>query len=94
MNEYDPERRLWASVIIQALIDSSQQIESIERDQARAWFLASAGTTADNFNAVCLAAGFDPNQVRDFYKQNSIHLTRRQLSKLRNEMLKEEGDAD
>ena len=90
-------RRLWASVIIQALIDATRQgteqapltpTAAAERDQARAWFQAEVGTTAQNFEAVCLAAEFDPAQVRRFaLTYEGPPLTVHTLSRLRDSMI-------
>ena len=69
----DPEQVLFLSVILQALLDASKKendresVEAkIERDKARAWFSASVGVTAEDFNTVCDIAGVNPAYVRSF----------------------------
>jgi len=85
-------RRLWASVIIQALIDATSEPTKpsgrVHKRQARAWLLAEAGVTAQNFEEVCLAADLDPGRVRTFAKSYegpplSLHI----LSRMRNTFL-------
>lgn len=68
-----PEQTLFLCVILQALLDATKQPYTgeptearIERDRATAWFFASVGTTAKDFEEVCLNAGIDPNYMRDF----------------------------
>ena len=84
----DVIRRLWASVIVQALIDATMEprtsSDKVIKDQAHAWFSVEAGVTADNFDAVCLAAGMNPATVRLFYKRyDGPPLTNRALTRLR-----------
>ncbi len=69
----NPHKVLYISVILQALLDllkveREEEASSItlERDQARAWFFASIGVTADDFNTVCTYAGLEPRKVRSF----------------------------
>ncbi len=68
-----PEQTLFLCVILQALLDATKQPYKgepsearIERDRATAWFFASIGTTAQDFEEVCTNAGVDPNYMRDF----------------------------
>ena len=97
MTELDEDgayRRLWSSVIIQALIDATSQPKtptaSVEKQQARAWLLAEAGTTAQGFEEVCLAANIEPSRVRNFVKTyEGEPLTLHVLSRMRNSILKE-----
>ena len=93
------ERRLWASVIIQALkdatLDSPRPTLKVAKAQAQAWITAKSGVTADNFDAVCLAANIEPEEVRRFYTTyEGPPLTDQTLSRLRNQMLKGNPDAD
>lgn len=91
MPEYDDEalhRRLYAAVIIQALIDATASVtkkrDILVRDQARAWFNASVGVTAQDFNAVCAAADIDADRVRTFVRTyEGPPLTLHKLSQLR-----------
>jgi hypothetical protein len=100
--EYDDEsahRRLWASVIIQALIDATAEPKSAEatayRAQARAWFEATAGTTAQNFEEVCLAAEIAPDRVRTFIQTyEGPPLTLHVLSRMRNSILSGDDNED
>ena len=68
-----PEKTLFLCVILQALLDATKQPYEgepsevrVERDRATAWFFASAGTTAKDFEEVCSNAGVDPDYMRDF----------------------------
>lgn len=95
MPELDDEarmRRLWASVIIQSLIDATAEAPALQvqadRKRARDWIFAEAGVTAQDFEAVCLAADIQPSRVRAFIQNYegpplNLHI----LSRLRNEML-------
>lgn len=69
----NPHKVLYISVILQALLDllkveREEEASSItlERDKARAWFFASIGVTADDFDTVCTYAGLEPRKVRSF----------------------------
>lgn len=89
-------RRLWASVVIQALIDATREprtpTAAADRQQARAWFEAEVGTTAQNFEEVCLAANFDPARVRNFIaRYEGPPLTLHLLSRLRDQMTGEKA---
>ena len=68
-----PERILFLSVILQALLDATKpetptepEDERVARDQAKAWFTASVGVTAEDFNEVCDLAGVSPLRMRTF----------------------------
>jgi hypothetical protein len=68
-----PERILFLSVLLQALLDATKpetlkepEDEKVARDQAKAWFLASVGVTAEDFNEVCDLAGVSPLRMRSF----------------------------
>jgi hypothetical protein len=87
------QRRLWASVIIQALIDATSQPKTpvgvIYKDSAKAWLTVEYGTTAQNFEEVCLAADMEPVTVRHFFKTyEGPPLTLHVLSRMRNTVLK------
>jgi hypothetical protein len=69
----NPHKVLYISVILQALLDllKTERPEehssiTLERDQARAWFFASVGVTADDFETVCTFAGLEAKKVRSF----------------------------
>ena len=85
-------KRLWASVIIQALIDATVENPNpqhqADRKRARDWILAEVGTTAQDFEAVCFAAEIAPDRVRTFIKTYegpalNLHI----LSRMRNKIL-------
>lgn len=85
-------RRLYAAVIIQGLIDATLKPrtmrDQIVRDQARAWFDASVGTTAQDFEAVCAAADVAPSRVRTFIRDyDGPPLTLHTLARMRNQIL-------
>lgn len=85
-------RRLYASVIIQALIDATSEpktnVSEVYKVEARGWLLAEAGVTAQNFEAVCLAAEIPPDRVRTFVKNyEGPPLTLHTLSRMRNQIL-------
>jgi len=68
-----PEKALFMTVILQALLDATKpsydgepESSVLERDRAIAWFFASVGVTAEDFNTVCDFAGIDPLYMRDF----------------------------
>jgi hypothetical protein len=87
------QRRLWASVIIQALIDATAEPKTVQakiyKAQAQAWLTVEVGTTAQNFEEVCLAAEIAPDRVRTFIRNyNGPPLTLHVLSRMRNEILK------
>jgi hypothetical protein len=85
------QRRLWASVIIQALIDATAEPKTpqtrVYRDQARAWLTVEVGTTAQNFEEVCLAAEIPASRIRDFIRSyDGPPLTLHLLSRMRNKI--------
>jgi hypothetical protein len=92
-------RRLWSSVIIQALIDATSEPTrsgpKADKAQAVAWITASVGTTARDFEEVCLAANVPAERVRNFFKTyQGPPLTLHMLSRWRREAFKETSDAD
>mgnify|MGYP000244602397 CR=1 FL=1 len=69
----NPHKVLYISVILQALLDllkverlNESSSITLERDQAKAWFFASIGVTADDFDIVCTYAGLESYKVRSF----------------------------
>lgn len=89
-------RRLWASVIIQALIDATSEpktpIGNVNKRQARAWLTTDVGVTAQNFEEVCFAADIEPSRVRSFIKEyEGPPLTLHVLAKMRDGFLKDDG---
>jgi len=68
-----PEKTLFLTVILQALLDASKPETTNESEQAKydrdrsiAWFFASIGTTASDFEVVCDMAGIDVAYTREF----------------------------
>lgn len=85
-------RRLWASVIIQQLIDATTDAKTphaaVFKRQARAWFTAEVGTTAQDFEEVCMSANVDPIRVRNFIRTyDGPPLTAQRLSRMRDQIL-------
>lgn len=90
-------RRLWASVLIQQLIDATSEGKTVSsrvyREQARAWLMTEVGTTAQDFEEVCMAAGFEPGTIRKFIKNyEGPPLTLHVLSRMRNAILNGETE--
>lgn len=85
-------RRLWASVIIQHLIDATCNPTSpaahVHKRQARAWFVTEVGTTAQDFEEVCMSANVDYARVRAFVREyDGPPLTAQSLARMRNLIL-------
>ena len=51
-----PERGLFLSVILQALLDATSKKSKVNKDKAISWFFCSVGVTCDNFEQVCQSA--------------------------------------
>ena len=86
-----PEKSLFLCVILQALLDATKPEYAgepknvmIERDRAKAWFFASYGTTAQDFEEVCDHAGVDPEYMRDFaykvLKSGEVEYVRKRIN--------------
>ena len=72
----NPEQLLFLAVIYQALLDAMKERQKNDseevnrsRQEARRWFTVSSGTTATDFEEVCLLAGVEPNVTRSFAKK-------------------------
>ena len=61
-----PERGLFLSVILQALLDATNSKSKVHKDRAIAWFFCSVGGTCDNFEQICEHAGLSPSYTRSF----------------------------
>jgi len=68
-----PERVLFLSVILQALLDATKpetnrepEEEKLARLLAKAWFFASVGVTSEDFVNICDLAGISPVDMRSF----------------------------
>ena len=86
-----PERVLFLSVLLQALLDATKPETSIEpeeekvaRRSAQAWFFASVGVTAQDFEEVCDLAGIEPVRMRTFafkvLRSKEIKYVRRRIN--------------
>ena len=100
---YNSEKRLFLSVILQALLDVSKNIvtsgDKVNKARAESWFFAEVGVTCENFEMVCGMAGVEPSRARGFaYKvmkaDNKRYLRNRIRSVLRGEDDKEEKRLD
>jgi hypothetical protein len=58
----DPERKLWANVLLQALTDLAGR--DPQARSARAW-IASRGNSVGSFTWVCYQLSLDPEAVRE-----------------------------
>ena len=67
------ERRLFLSVILQALLDVSKKIitpqDKVNKSRAESRFFTSVGVTCENFESVCQMAGGQPSKARSFAYQ-------------------------
>jgi hypothetical protein len=68
-----PEKTLFLTVILQALLDASKpsttnesERAKVDRERGRAWFNATVGVTAEDFVIICDMAGVDPAYTREF----------------------------
>tara|TARA_A100000171_G_C2056698_1_gene107872 strand:+ start:142 stop:444 length:303 start_codon:yes stop_codon:yes gene_type:complete len=62
----NPERVLFLSVILQALLDATSDKNGLHKKRALAWFFCSVGVTCDNFEMICDHAGMDSSYTRSF----------------------------
>lgn len=72
-NKENPERVLFLSVILQALLDATKpettsepEEEKMARRSAQAWFFASIGVTSEDFTDICDLAGISSRDMRSF----------------------------
>ena len=61
-----PERGLFLSVILQALLDATSKKSKVNKDRAISWFFCSVCVTCDNFEQICQHAGLSPSYTRSF----------------------------
>ena len=96
---HSSEKRLFLSVILQALLDVSKNVitsnDKVNKARAESWFFAEVGVTCENFETVCGMAGVTPSKARSFaYKvikaDNKKFLRNRIRSVLRGDDDKEE----
>ena len=73
LNEKDPYKTLYLSVILQALVDLSKPKKkgerseiTINRQEAHAWFFYYVRTSCDDFETICFYAGLPSEKVRSF----------------------------
>ena len=95
---YNSEKRLFLSVILQALLDVSKNVitsnDKVNKARAESWFFAEVGVMCENFETVCGMAGVTPSKARSFaYKvikaDNKKFLRNRIRSVLRGDNEKE-----
>ena len=95
---HSSEKRLFLSVILQALLDVSKNIvtsqDKVNKSRAESWFFTDVGVTCENFKSVCQMAGVNPSKARSFaYKvlnaDNKDFLRKRIRNVLRGEDDKE-----
>ena len=65
-NKESPERGLFLSVILQALLGATSKKSKVNKDRAISWFFCSVGVTCDNFEQICQHAGLSPSYTRSF----------------------------
>jgi len=91
----NPERVLFLSVILQALLDATKpetlkepEEEKLARRSAQAWFFASVGVTAQDFNDICDFAGIAPVSMRSFafkvLRSNEVTYIRKRINTVLN----------
>jgi|TARA_R110000803_G_scaffold57462_2_gene115384 hypothetical protein len=90
-NRSSPEQTLYLSVLLQALLDATKPAYKgepdtaiLERDRATAWFFASVGVTAEDFNIICDYADIDPSYMKEFafkvLKSGEIEYVRKRIN--------------
>ena len=69
----DPDKVLFLSVLLQALLDATKPSTTSEPDEskearraAKAWFFASIGVTSEDFITVCDLADVEPTMAQGF----------------------------
>ena len=87
VNKQDsPERSLFLSVILQALLDATSNKKGTHKKRAIAWFFCSAGVTCDNFEMVCHNAEMSSSFTRSFaYKviySSNVKYVRQRIKKM------------
>jgi|TARA_R110000744_G_scaffold74032_1_gene148087 hypothetical protein len=86
-----PQQLLFLSVLLQAMLDATKPEHSkesnesiVSRNNAKAWFFASVGVTAEDFHTVCDVAGVDPDYARTFaykvLKSKEINYVRKRIN--------------
>ena len=70
LNEKNPYKTLYISVILQAMVDVSKPYRkgehkdiTVQREEAHAWFFTSA---CEDFEVICYYAGIAPAKIRGF----------------------------
>ena len=67
---HSSEKRLFLSVILQALLDVSKNVatpqDKVNKARAESWFFTSVGVTCENFESVCQMAGVQVTKARSF----------------------------
>ena len=92
------ERRLFLSVILQALLDVSKKIitpqDKVNKSRAESWFFTSVGVTCENFESVCQMAGVQPSKARSFAYQVIRSTDKKFLRKRIRNVLRGEDDKE
>ena len=92
------ERRLFLSVILQALLDVSKKIitpqDKANKSRAESWFFTSVGVTCENFESVCQMAGVQPSKARSFAYQVIRATDKKFLRKRIRNVLRGEDDKE
>ena len=90
-----PERVLFLSVVLQALLDATKPQaeneppeEELARRSAQNWFFTSVGVTAQDFVDVCDLAGIEPREMRSFafkvVKSREVRYVRKRINTVLN----------
>tara|TARA_R100000951_G_scaffold101356_2_gene92748 strand:- start:272 stop:604 length:333 start_codon:yes stop_codon:yes gene_type:complete len=90
-NRSSPEQTLYLSVLLQALLDATKPAYKgepdnsiLERDRATAWFFASIGVTAEDFDIICDYAGVNSKYMKEFafkvLKSGEIEYVRKRIN--------------
>ena len=95
---HSSEKRLFLSVILQALLDVSKNVvtpqDKVNKARAESWFFTSVGVTCENFESVCQMAGVQVTKARSFaYKVMKAENKKYLRKKIRN-VLRGEDDKE
>ena len=95
---YNSEKRLFFSVILQALLDVSKNVvtpqDKVNKSRAESWFFTSVGVTCENFESVCQMAGVQPSKARSFAYQVIRSTDKKFLRKRIRNVLRGEDDKE
>ena len=95
---HSSEKRLFLSVILQALLDVSKNVvtpqDKVNKSRAESWFFTSVGVTCENFESVCQMAGVQPSKARSFAYQVIRSTDKKFLRKRIRNVLRGEDDKE